>query len=102
MLNFEIKLSLSSCEVLTDLVTYTDALDKQTKKNLNTHETASLFGSMVRHKMSHFISHGHVLIRNGLAMHTGKTWRVTPKGRLVAKVIQIELAEAAQRTKAKV
>jgi hypothetical protein len=102
MLNFEIKLSLTACEVLVSLVDYTDALDavKGDKAKISAERNAELFGQMVRHKPSHFITHGNVLARNGLVEHTGRTWRVTLKGRLMAQVIRIELAEAAKNVKA--
>lgn len=55
-------------------------------------------------RFNHFLSHARGLLRDGLIRHTdtatagrGHEWAVTEKGRLVLRVIEIELAEIKNR-----
>lgn len=100
MFNFEIKLSMPACELLFALIEYNKHVDKPLKKGKTRLDTWSKYVMDVTGPHSHFISHARQLSLNGLITkitageNPGKDWRITPKGYLVAQVIQMEIEEA--------
>lgn len=91
-LNFELKLSFQSCQLLIACLAMQDHLEKIA--DFSKAKRLEVFSDFMP-DFSHFISHGSVLRRHGLitTVDTNNHF-VTEKGKLLAQLLELEFGEA--------